>query len=164
MKILELTHFSHGACGVWVRAREESLRLARRGNEVLVLSSNSIKGKNEIAPKEEKIGKVQIRRFPYLKLGGESFMYWRFENEALKFNPDIIITHNYRQLHTTAALRLARKIRRSGKMCKVFLVTHAPFVEGNITRSFIESRVVEIYDSIIGKRTLNKFQSGKYLT
>ena len=55
MKILELTNFSEGACGVWVRAREESIRLAEKGHEVLVLSSNAIKGKDEIAKIEPKI-------------------------------------------------------------------------------------------------------------
>jgi len=157
MKILELTNFSEGACGVWVRAREEAIRLADKGHEVLVLSSNAVKGKDEIANKEDKINKVKIKRFPFKKLGGESFMFWNFEDEALKFFPDIIIAHNYRQLLTTKALKVARKLRKKGKKCKVFLVTHAPFVEGNITRSFIATLVVKLYDIFIGPFTINKF-------
>lgn len=157
MKILELTNFSEGACGVWVRAREESIRLAEKGHEVLVLSSNAIKGKDEIANKEEKINKVRIKRFPFTKLGGESFMFWNFEDKALKFSPDVIVAHNYRQLLTTTALKVARKLRKKGKKCKVFLVTHAPFVEGNITRSFIATLVVKLYDIFLGPLTINKF-------
>ena len=61
MKILELTHFSEGACGVWVRAKEESIRLAKKGHEILILSSNAIKGKEGTAPREDKIGKIKIK-------------------------------------------------------------------------------------------------------
>ena len=157
MKILELTHFSEGACGVWVRAREESIRLAKKGHEILILSSNAIKGKEGTAPREDKIGKIKIKRFPFVKLGGESFIFWRFEEEALKFSPDVIITHNYRQIPTKQALMIARKLRRKGKACRVFLVTHAPFVEGNITRSFLQKLVVKFYDFFVGPMTLNKF-------
>ena len=157
MKILELTHFSEGACGVWVRAREEAIRLADKNHKILILSSNSVKGKDKIAPRKEKIKNIDILRFPFTKLGGESFMFWRFEKQALAFSPDVIITHNYRQLHTKQSLRLAKKIRKSGKKCKVFLVTHAPFVEGNITRSKLQTAVVKFYDFFVGPLTLNKF-------
>lgn len=157
MKILELTHFSHGACGVWTRAREEAIRLSGRGHEVLILSSNAVKGKREIARKKDKIKKVRIIRFPFVKLGGESFMLWNFKNEAMRFSPDVIITHNYRQPHTLQALKIAKKLRRAGKKCSVFLVTHAPFVEGNITRSLIETLIVKFYDYFVGPMTLNKF-------
>jgi glycosyltransferase involved in cell wall biosynthesis len=157
MKILELTHFSEGACGVWIRAKEEALRLSEKGNEILVLSSNAIKGKDEIAPKEENLNRIKIKRFPFKKLGGESFMIWPFKEEALKFSPDVIITHNYRQIHTKQALNIANILRKRGKKCKVYLVTHAPFVEGNITRSFKDTLAVKFYDFIIGPLTLNKF-------
>lgn len=157
MKILELTHFSEGACGVWARAREETLRLAGKGHEVMIFSSNAIKGKEGFANMEDQIEGTPIVRFPFIKFGGESFMSWRFEKQALAFSPDIIIAHNYRQLHTTRALGVAKKLRKEGKKCKVFLVTHAPFVEGNITRSFIATLIVKLYDSFIGSRTLNIF-------
>ena len=157
MKILELTIFSEGACGVWARAREESVRLSKKGHEVLVLSSNAVKGKEEIAPSKDRIEKVKIMRFPFIRLGGESFMFWNFEKKALEFSPEVIICHNYRHLHTTQALRVAKKLKRRGKDCKVFLVTHAPFVEGNITRSFIEKLAVKFYDFFVGPFTLNKF-------
>jgi hypothetical protein len=45
-------------------------------------------------------------------------MYWfkgeAFE-EALRFNPDIIIAHGYRHLHTTKSLELARILNRINK-------------------------------------------------
>ena len=157
MRIIELTNFSEGACGVWVRAREEAVRLAEAGHEVLVLSSNAVKGKDELASQKEKIGKVEIMRFPFVKLGGESFMFWKFKKQALEFSPDLIITHNYRHIHTTQALKIARKLKKQGKTCKVFLVTHAPFVEGDITRSFKETLAVKIYDFFIGPLIINKF-------
>ncbi len=157
MKILEVCHFSAGTCGVWSRAKEESIRLASRGHEVKVFSSCFIKGTKEIAPSKEKIGNIEITRFPASHLGGESFMRWSYTQQALDFKPDVIIVHNYRQLHTTSALSIAKKLRRQGHPVKVFLVTHAPFVEGNITRSRFATLVVKLYDSIIGPRTLNKF-------
>lgn len=152
MRILEICHFSAGVCGVWTRVREESLRLAKKGHEVRVFSSNFVKGSDETAPPEETIGKVKIYRFPAKKLGGESFLKWNFLKEALDFKPDVIIAHNYRQIPTHISLKIKRKLN-----CKVFLVTHAPFVERDITRSFIAKHVVKIYDKTFGPSTINKF-------
>lgn len=157
MKILELCHFSEGACGVWARARQESLELSKKGHEIRIFTSNAIKGSNKIAKERENIHGIEILRFPFKKLGGESFMSWRFEREAIEYSPDIIIAHNYRQLHTTRALKVAKELRKKGKKVKVFLITHAPFVEGNITRKWYETLVVNLYDLTIGKFTLNKF-------
>ena len=84
-------------------------------------------------------------------------MSWDFEKEAIDYSPDIIIVHNYRHLHTTKCLKIADKLRRDGKKCKVFLVTHAPFPEGNVTRSMIAKLAVKLYDKFIGPRTINKF-------
>lgn len=157
MKILEICPFSAGGCGVWARAKQESLELAKRGHEIMVFSSNATKGCDDTAPTNENIGEIRIMRFPYKKLGGESFMRFSFEKEAINYEPDVIIAHNYRHLHTTKAIKVAEKLRKSGKKCKVFLVTHAPFVEGNITRSFIAKKIVGFYDKFIGPITLNKF-------
>src|SRR3989344_7071264 len=134
MKILELTNFTAGGCGVGARVLEESKRLSKNHN-VIIFSSNHVKGSDEIAKREEIIGKIKIIRFPVVKLGGESFMFWlnkEAEKEALKFRPDIIIAHSYRHMHTTKALKLRNKVKS-----KIFLVTHAPFIEKNITRSFL---------------------------
>ena len=157
MKILEVCHFSAGICGVWSRVREESIRLAEKGHEIKIFSSRFVKGTQEIAPEKDAIGKIEITRFPATHLGGESFMHWKYEKEALAFKPDVIMVHNYRQLHTTKALSIAKKLRKQGKNTRVFLVTHAPFVEGNITRSRLATNLVKLYDSFIGPRTLNKF-------
>lgn len=157
LKILELCHFSAGACGVWMRAKQEAEEMARRGYEVTVFSSNAVKGSEEVAPREETINGVKIRRFQYKMLGGESFMIWKFEKEALEYAPDVIIAHNYRHLPTTKALKVAKELKKRGKETKVFLLTHAPFVEGDITRSLISKWTVKLYDSLIGPRTLNKF-------
>lgn len=151
MKILELTNYSAGICGVWARAREEAVRLAERGHTVKVFSSDFMKGKEGRAPARDKIGGVEIRRFKGYKLGGESFMSWNFESEALRFKPDIIIAHSYRHLHTRKALELKDELK-----CKVILVTHAPFVEKEI-RGNINSVIVGTYDLLFGRKALKRF-------
>jgi len=151
MKILELTNYSAGICGVWARAREESIRLSKN-NEVVVFSSNRIKGSEGIAESEEILGNVKIKRFKASKIGGESFMKWDFEKEALEYSPDVIIAHSYRHPHTTKALKIKDKIN-----CKVILVTHAPFSKSNETRGFISKMAVNFYDKFIGPKTINKF-------
>lgn len=151
MKILELCHYSAGICGVWNRVREESSRLAKKGHEIRVFSSNLVKGNNNIASSEDEFEGVKIRRFKAKKLGGESFMYWDFKKDALEYNPDVIIAHSYRQIHTTTALRIGKKIG-----ARVILVTHAPFVEGNMTRGFFAKWFVRFYDWFIGPFSLNK--------
>jgi len=152
MKILEITAFSAGICGVWTRVFAESKLLAKKDHEVYVLSSNAVKGSNETAIPFEEIEGIKIRRFPYKKLGGESFMSWNFEKELLELKPQVIIAHAYRHLHTTKALKLARKINS-----KIFLVTHAPFIEDNSTRSFAGKLSVLFYDKFIASKTLNGF-------
>jgi len=151
MKILELTNFSAGGCGVWARVKNESQLLAERGHEVKVFSSNLVKGSKLRAAKTENQGGVTIYRFPAKKLGGEGFLKWKFEEEALKFKPDFIISHSYRQLHTTKALKLKKILG-----CKVFLVTHAPF-DRSSTRTQASKIAVSLYDSLIGPTSLNRF-------
>jgi len=198
MKILELTTFSSGGCGVWARVKQESELFAKRGHEVMILSSNIEKGSNKIVASEDVIHSqespsvekpfettdyeptngvfarsiristtaddlsahpdgfhIKIFRYPGIKLGGESFMLWfkgdAFE-KALDFKPDVIFVHNYRHLHTTKGLRLAKQLK-----IPCYLITHAPFVEGNITRTKFQTFIVNMYDRFIGKRTINKF-------
>lgn len=153
MKIAEICLYSAGICGVWSRVFEEAKRLKKAGHVVQVFTTNKIKGANNAlaSPKEIKEG-ILIKRFPAKHLGGESFMFWDFKKETLKFKPDVIIVHSYRHLHTIKALDI-------GKECnaKVFLVTHAPFSSGNATRTFIEDWIVKGYDIFIGPRTLKMF-------
>ena len=157
MKILELTNYSAGICGVWQRAKQESIELSKKGHEVRVFSSNFTKGSDEVAEPESSLGNIKIFRFPAKKLGGESFIEWNFETAALDFSPDVIIAHSYRHLHTTKALKIAKKLKQKGKTCRVFLVTHAPFIEKNSTRSFLSKIIVNLYDSLIARTYLNKF-------
>lgn len=164
MNILELCTFSAGADGVWKRVIKESEILSKR-HKVVIFSSNLTKGSDTIASAKENFNGFEVRRFPALKPGngklrflpgGESFMFWNFEKEAIKFSPNIIIAHVYRHTHTLKAIKIAKKIRKQGKECKVFLVTHAPFGREK-SRSRISNLVVRFYDQVIGKRTINNF-------
>lgn len=152
MKILELTNYTAGGCGVGARVLREAKLLSDKGHKVLVFSTNFEKGTNKICPSNEKMGNVEIKRFPAIKLGGDSFMNWSFTKEAIRFNPDVIIAHSYRHTHTTKALKLAKKLKS-----KVFLVTHAPFAR-NSSRNLISKIAVAFYDSFIGNSTLKKFE------
>jgi len=156
LKILEICPYSAGGCGVWQRVKQESLELSKLGHEVLVFSSNIEKGTNKIISSNEEFEKIRIKRFPAKKLGGESFLFWNFEKQATEFKPDIIICHVYRHLHTLTSLSAIKKIRKN-KKCKLILVTHAPFVEGNYTRSFFSKLIVRFYDFFVGPMTINKF-------
>jgi glycosyltransferase involved in cell wall biosynthesis len=157
MKILELSIFSAGICGVWQRVKQESVELSKNGHEVYIFSSNAVKDSDNLAPLHENMDGIPIRRFPFKKLGGESFMYWDFTKPAMKLKPDIIIAHSYRHPHTTKALKIANKLKKQGHKCRVFLVTHAPFVEKDHTRSFFSKHIVRYYDKMIGPGIINKF-------
>lgn len=155
-RILELVNFSAGICGVWARAREESSRLSKSGYEVRVFSSKATKGESKLACENDNVANIKIKRFSFKKLGGESFMSWNFKKEALKFCPDIIICHSYRHLHTLGALEIKEELKKKGRNCKVFLVTHAPF-ERTDSRTFLQRVIISLYDLFIGKKTINKF-------
>ncbi|MEK6848556.1 MAG: glycosyltransferase family 4 protein [Nanoarchaeota archaeon] len=86
-------------------------------------------------------------------------MSWNFYSAALDFAPDIIIAHGFRHLHTVKALKIKEKLN-----CKVFLVTHAPFIENNSTRSFLSKLVVSFYDKAMAKAHLNKFDKIIHIT
>lgn len=151
MKILELTNYTAGGCGVGMRVLKEAKLLSENGHEVVIFSTNRTKGSDSLCSLNEKIGRVLIKRFPTRRLGGESYMYWNFEKEALCFKPDVIIAHAYRHIHTLKALKIAKKLG-----CKIFLVTHAPFGR-NGSRTWLENKIVNFYDNLIGKYNLNRF-------
>jgi hypothetical protein len=65
MKILELTNYSAGICGVWQRVRQESLGFSKLVHEVRVFSSNATKGSEEISSQSDSIGSISIQRFPF---------------------------------------------------------------------------------------------------
>jgi len=155
MKILEICEFSAGICGVWTRVKQESVELLKRGHEVYVFSSNSVKGTNETAKSYEEIEGIKIYRFPIKFKIGENALFWDFEKKALGLSPDIIIAHVYRHPHTNQALKVAKILKQKGKNCKIFLVTHAPFVSPEI-RGFKLTLLTKIYDLFYSKN-LNKF-------
>ncbi len=152
MRILELTTYTAGICGVGARVKQEALELSKLGYQVEIFSSNFTKGNNQIAPSEDKVGNVKIKRFSAKKIGGESYTSWDFEAEALKFKPDLIIAHAYRHTHTKLASKVAKQTG-----AKLFLVTHAPFIENNSTRSFTSKIAVNFYDLFVGPKILKKF-------
>ena len=151
MKILELTNYTAGGCGVGMRVMKESQLLAQKGHTVKIFSTNRTKGSDKICSVHDKTGDVVIQRFSAKKLGGESYMLWDFTKEAIEFRPDVIIAHAYRHLHTTQALKIARILK-----CKLFLVTHAPFGREK-SRTFMQNIIVNGYDKIIGRKILKKF-------
>jgi len=154
MRVLILCTYSTPVCGVWTRALSDAKKLEEKGHEVLIISSNFINGKKELAEDSELIGGIDILRYNAKRLGGENFMRWdsQWKRDAIHFKPDVIIAHSYRHIHTTQALKIAKKIG-----CKCYLMTHAPFVDGNTTRTGLQSIVVRFYDKFIGPRTLKKF-------
>jgi glycosyltransferase involved in cell wall biosynthesis len=77
---------------------------------------------------------------------------------AIEFQPDIIIAHSYRHLHTHQAVKIKKELSKIGKPCKIFLVTHAPF-GSSFSRSFFQNLAVSFYDRFIGPRILNKFDN-----
>jgi glycosyltransferase involved in cell wall biosynthesis len=153
MKILEISPFSAGICGVSARVLAEAQLLAKRGHEVHVFSSNIFRGEGgkKTACEEEIINKVKIKRFPARFSFGDNTFFWDCEKEALKLHPDVIITHAYRQYYSTKAVKIAKKLN-----IPCFLVTHAPFLEKKL-RSLRLNLAVLLYDSLVGKRILNKY-------
>lgn len=157
MKILELTNYTAGICGVGNRVKEEARLLAKMKYEVKIFSSDFIKGSKKRAPQEDRIGDVSIKRFPGQKLGGESYMAWsnfgELQKEIKTYSPKVIIAHAYRHTHTVIASHIAKSIG-----ARSFLVTHAPFVEDDSTRSFLAKWYVRIFhDPLVGKSTLKRF-------
>jgi len=153
LKILEVTAFSAGICGVWTRVLAESKLLAKK-HEVYVFSSNISRGtdKIEIADSEECIDKVHIRRFKTSASFGQNTFFWNFKKEAMKLRPDIIVAHAYRQYYSTQALKIAQSLK-----VPCFLVTHAPFLEKKL-RGWKLNAAVSLYDFFIGKRILNQYK------
>lgn len=154
MKILEITAFSAGVCGVWTRVKQEALELSKKGHEVFVFSSNITRGcgsKNALAKSFEKIEGVKIYRFQPKGSFGENTFFWNFEKMAERIKPDIIITHAYRQYYSTIALKVAEKMN-----IPCILVTHAPFLEKKL-RNWKLNLAVSLYDNLIGKKILGRY-------
>src|SRR3989344_2656740 len=121
MRILEITNYTAGNCGVGMRVLKESKLLSKKGYEVVIFSTNFKKGTNELCPLEENIEGIKIKRFSAIKskLAGDSYLIWNFKKEAIKFNPDVIIVHSYRHQHTTQALKVAKKLNQYDKVISI---------------------------------------------
>lgn len=153
MKILEITAFSSGICGLWSRVCKEAELLAKKGHEVHVFSSNIKRGsgKKEIDKKLEQMENIAIHRFKTFTNFGDNTYFWNYEKQALDLKPDIIICHAYRQYYSTKALKIARKLN-----IPCILVTHAPFLEKKL-RNWKLNLAVFLYDKFIGKKIINKY-------
>jgi glycosyltransferase involved in cell wall biosynthesis len=153
LKILEITAFSAGICGVGTRVLAESRLLAKKGHEVHIFSSDVFRGVGtKKAVCSEIIDGVKIHRFHTRLSFGQNTFFWDYEKEALNLNPDVIVTHAYRQYYSTKALKIARKLK-----VPCFLVTHAPFLDKKL-RNWKLNLAVFLYDHFIGKKILNQYE------
>lgn len=153
MKILQICNFSSGISGVWSRVFQDSKELVKK-NDVFVFSSN-LKNDDSVAKNKEKIEGINILRFPVKRRKGFA-LWFDFEKQALKLKPDIIICHGFRKPYLAQAIRIIKKLKQQGKKTKIFLVTHAPFLEKGI-RSWKLDLAVKLYDKILAKKILNSF-------
>lgn len=153
MKILEITEFSAGICGVWQRVKQEAELLSRK-HEVHVFSSDIVKGTNQTASREEKLGKIVIKRFPHNatfldKMLTKNVTYFDFGSEFEKLNPDLVIVHTIHP-HSFKALKYSQNL---GVPC--FLVTHAPFA---VKRNPLLYLATKSYYSLKVKPKINQFK------
>ncbi len=138
MKILEITEFSAGVCGVWTRVLAESKEFVKLGHQVTVFSSDIEKGTHKVvAEKEETTPEgIKIVRFKseqgkldkYLSKNVSYFNFDKAFEEMVKNNQvNAVITHLIHP-HSFKALKLCQKAKMP-----CYLVTHAPF---NVKRRF----------------------------
>ena len=109
MKILEVTAFSSGFCGIWARVSKEAELLSKKGHEVFVFSSNIKRGSGDIecAPEDENLGKVKIKRFKTFGQFGDNTFFWNYQKEAMVLKQEIIIsTINMKKLFIGIILKM----------------------------------------------------------
>ena len=81
LKILELTNFSAGICGVWQRVKQESLELSKRGHTVIIFSSN-FAAKFNFFPSRRTVRVVWLPILHFCKIFARGFFYeWRKTND-----------------------------------------------------------------------------------
>ena len=154
LRILEVTTYTSGVCGVAARVLAEAALLAEHGHEVRIFSTNHVKGSSALASTHEQRNNVTIRRFPALKIAGESYTLWssrKLKKAIRAYRPDIIIAHSYRHTHTLLAYRIAKEIG-----AKSILVAHAPFGDTSM-RSPLAAWYIQHFDKHQGKRSLQGF-------
>ncbi len=152
MKILEITEYSAGICGVWQRVKQESEELVKKGNEVYVFSSDIEKGTNNKVPKYELTKGIKIFRFPVKKRVfnkfSENVNSFEFCSKFNEIKPDIVITHLIHP-HSFKALTYSEK-----RKIPCYLVTHAPF---NVKRSPALSLLTKMYYSFKVSKKIKRF-------
>lgn len=133
MKILEITEFSSGICGVWQRVKQESLEFSKLGHEVKIVSSDIEKGTNKQVCKKDSFEGIQIKRlssnadFLDFSFLSKNVTYFNPEKEIRSFEPNLVITHLLHP-HSIKALKICKKLE-----IPIYLVPHAPF---NVKRKF----------------------------
>jgi len=160
MKILEITEFSAGICGVWSRVFHESKELVKKGHEVFVFSSNLEKGTGRTVVEEEVKNNVKIFRFKnksgiFDRIISKNVTHFDFEKKFAEINPDIVITHLIHP-HSFKALKMCMK---KNKPC--ILVTHAPF---NVPRKFPLNFATWLYYNLKVKPLINQFNKVMTIT
>ncbi|MBU0963016.1 MAG: glycosyltransferase family 4 protein [Nanoarchaeota archaeon] len=168
MKILEITEFSSGHCGVWTRVLAESKELVKLGNDVTIFSSNIEKGTCKEVKSEENIGKIKIKRFKTSWLDKITSLFtknvrmwflidWPFKEKVIEeqkqYNPDIIITHLLHP-HSSNILHSINYFKKINPKLKVIIVPHAPF---NIDRGFMLNLLTKIWRFGALRNKLNNF-------
>ena len=149
MKILEITEFSAGICGVWTRVLSESREFVKLGYDVAVFSSDIEKGTNKRVGCEDEAFGVRIKRFEGRQaVITKNVTSFDFETEFMAEKPDIVITHLIHP-HSFKALKICLKNK-----IPCYLVTHAPF---NVKRRFPLNIATSLYYDIKVKPFLNKF-------
>lgn len=150
IKVLEICNFSSGISGVWTRVLEDSREFIKKGYKVFVFSSNQQENNETELPSQEVKEGIDITRFPVKRKIGYA-LWFDFEEEAIKLNPDIIICHGLRKPYLNQAIKISKKIN-----AKIFLITHAPFIDKEL-RSTKLNFMIKFYDKFYGKKIMNSF-------
>jgi len=116
-----------------------SRKLVERGHEVHVFTVDKYKGKR-IGPQEDEIAGVKVHRVPlWLDLTYRIKIWKNLKTLLLKYDFDVIHTYDYGQLHSRAAVKLAKK---SGKPVALTIFD----VHSMIPRAFYKNWMMKIYD------------------
>jgi len=155
MKIVYTCSYAHpSVSGVWGRVENIARELIKKGHEIHILTSNVIAGTNKRAGDYENYKGIHIHRFPVkvsltkyqLMFAGRAFV-----KKLEEIKPDVIDCQTYR--HPEAKVALDYALRNK---IPCVLTTHAPFLPVEV-RGRITSLLANIYDILIGKRTLKKY-------
>lgn len=149
MRILQICNFSSGISGVWTRVLEDGREFIKKGHEVHVYSSDVDETGVKVNAEDEVEG-IKIKRFPVKRKIGYA-VWFDFEDEVLKFVPDILICHGLRKPYLGPAVKVSKMVK-----AKCFLITHAPFIDKEL-RSTKLNFMIKFYDKFYGKKIMNSF-------